>query len=445
MTNKYFTFIALFVLALLPFQGRAQDCNILYETIYEMPEPSAGSYNVWERVFGDEKKTENFTSGISLSNKNTLVIGSVLEDRFSKPQMIMAELDRRGRSKWSKTHVIEGFVRPVKIIEHDDKLLVIADVEKSRRSKNTKIWVGLFDTKGELLSTSEIAADEGSISAVEVIKKSNASGFFLSAYVVPPKSLGGFARIYDLDNDGKEVRERSFVPGLENKILSLDYYGDGQYVAAGYVRNADGRKVGWVLRLGASGEIIWEREFPRGRIAQINAVSDYVQNFVVMAGESHPYGEGNLAAWVMVLDGDNGQIAWQRYYRGDLDYAAKGVSTSSTGLMSALLTVKIPKGADIDDMEGKQDYARLITLNPRGVLFSSDEYFNGDGSTAHALIMGSRNERIIIGETKVTNVIKDPKTGLEVGTEKDQQGWVVAASSMEEYKDPCVKRSFDDR
>lgn len=439
MTNKCFVFFAVFLMiSVFSERGSAQDCNVQFETIFEMPEPTAGSYNVWQRVFGDPKKRESFVSGVSLRNKNTLVVGSSLNSNSEQLDLLLAELDRRGRTVWSREHKIAGFVKSVKVVDLlDNGFLAMADLKKAPKSNDTLVWLGFFDTKGALKESKTISLADKSLNGLDVVKKHDGSGFFIASFVKNLNGKGGFSRIYDIDIHGKVIKERSFVPGLENKILSLSPYGKKYYMASGYIRNNDGRKIAWVLQLGSTGQIVWERQYPRGRAAQFNSVSQFIMNFAVLAGESHPYGEGNLAAWVMVLDADNGQIAWQRYYRGDLDYSAKSLVSMDNGLISALVNAGKPENST-----NGQDYVRLLTINPRGVLFLGDEYFNGDGSVGNELIMGAKKERIIIGQTDVLYQIEDPKTGDIVNTQTDQEGWVVAAAPMESYKDPCANRSF---
>ena len=158
----------------------------------------------------------------------------------------------------------------------------------------------------------------------------------------------------------------------------------------------------------------------------------------------------------MVVQARNGEIAWQRYYTGNYDYVGRGVMASPQGLISILLDGDPPKGKRSDfsldplDMQ-KSDYVRVLTLNPRGVIFDSQEFFSGEGTDAMQLLRGPAEERIIIGQSDMMYTLEKQGEGEDATEEvvkRSQDGWIVAAPAMAVYEDPCAPKAYrvpDDR
>jgi hypothetical protein len=88
--------------------------------------------------------------------------------------------------------------------------------------------------------------------------------------------------------------------------------------------------------------------------------------------------------------------------------------------------------------DDNNDFVRLLTVNERGVLTISDEYFNGEGAQAGQMIGGRAGERILMGRTDIVYKI-EPKPGEPVETLKHGwDAWVVAGAPMEAFDDPCL-------
>jgi hypothetical protein len=83
----------------------------------------------------------------------------------------------------------------------------------------------------------------------------------------------------------------------------------------------------------------------------------------------------------------------------------------------------------------------LLTINPRGGLFISDEFLNGEGAHPAAMILGPVEERIIIGNTDLIHedvVNFGPARGEPV-VQRSLNGWLAAATAAEPYNDPCIE------
>lgn len=422
----------LFLVALFPALAQAQRCETDYELIFEMRDAEIGSYNVWDTVLGEQDKQERFASAVSLGPQGTVVAGERFVFEEGDVKLVIVHVDRRGRLVWERAHGIKGLRKVIKILPVHEGYAVFGN--RQGAGGRSEIWVGFFGNEGRMINGRSIESREGGLNIHDVIKARDGSGFIVAASVEPSDGAAKpYGLFYKLDKTGGVLQDRSYVTGLENRILGLRALGNHDYVATGYIYGEDGRKTGWVIRLDRQGSIVWQRQYPRGRAAQLNVTHSLLNRFVVVAGDAHPAGGGNIAGWVMALDPSNGNIGWQRYYSGELDYQVRDMVANEDGLISLLLDGDPPDG------ETKKDYVRLLTINPRGFLFIADEYFNAEGADAYQLILGPVGERIIVGRTKMVYRIEGQGESDEVELKRSLDGWLVAATATEPYKDPCLQ------
>ena len=81
---------------------------------------------------------------------------------------------------------------------------------------------------------------------------------------------------------------------------------------------------------------------------------------------------------------------------------------------------------------------RLLTINPRGQLFISDEYFNGEAADAYQIIKSPSDERVLLGRTKMKYTIETPGEP-EPKIIRSHEGWVLVGQAAEPYNDPCIQ------
>jgi hypothetical protein len=121
--------------------------------------------------------------------------------------------------------------------------------------------------------------------------------------------------------------------------------------------------------------------------------------------------------------------------------------STKDGLITFLLDGKTPVleygelPADTPD-----EHVQVITLNPRGHWYMTDEYMNAAGSRGFDLMEGPNGERVVLGRTRNIYHVEKEREGLDglmetvMEMEYSRDGWIVAGTALEEYDDPCVLR-----
>ncbi len=413
----------------------AQKCDPDYEVIIKLRKPEIGSYNLWDAIYGEKTKTERFASGVTNAAGNVVVAGERSPHEGGERVIILAEFDRRGRVVWERESQIKNLEKITVFLRSESGYIVVADRKEGERKH--QIWLGFFDQAGALVKEKTIRDKDFDLFSHDMIISNEGKGYLLAASARGRgyESLS-YAILYKLNSRGHVTSDKAYLPGLENRILGLAPQDGKFYIATGYTRMDDGRKAGWALKLNEKGAILWQRQYPRGLSAKIKASADYTYTkpYFVAVGDAEPSDRKNKAGWVMMLNGDNGDIGWQRYYTGDFDFHGRDILTHSDGQISVLLDGENPPRQD------NLEYARVLTLSPRGVVLLSDTYFNGKGAGAYRMFLGPNQERILAGHSDVLYQVEnmdDPQG--EAYVENSREGWVVAGSPAEPYDDPCVQ------
>jgi hypothetical protein len=413
-----------------------RDCTLQRELIFDMMKAEYGAYSVWDAEYGEMNTDERFASSVALESGNAVAAGEVMS--FGKPEksVLLAEFDNRGRVVWEAAH-------PVKNLSYVKKLLLVPEgfvVLGAVMDKNSRAspWLGFFDKTGKLTGQKTVAAPGvSSLVPDDMIAQAKGTGFILSASAGDEKKELFHAVIYHLDAKGAVKDSHAYQPGLDNRILGLNPAGPDHYIAAGYLRGEDGRIGGWMLMLNSDGSLVWQQQYPRGKMAKLSKAASLKKDMFIAVGETEPLNGGRDAGWVMAVDVNGGALQWQRYYTtANMDQSARDVLVNMEGMASVMMQVSKPPRTEATEFN--QDFVRLLTINERGVLFLSDEYFNAQGAEASQMIGGRAGERIITGRTDMVYKI-EPKPGEPVETLKHGwDAWIVAGAPMESFEDACL-------
>lgn len=434
-------FIVFAVLYLvLPFsQAKAQNCDTVYEMIAQLRQPPIGAFNLWDTLHGDIDKAEVF-KGIapSVSSRDVTAFGEVFQNEGSQKKLFAIEVDKRGRSVWEKLHEVKGLQSVKNAIAHNGNYIVLATIEN--KNKRQEAWIGFLDKNGNIFFNKKIKRGRDDLEAVTMSLSSDEKHLIIIGYTKPKELATPPSTVmYWMDLKTKRItRDRLFAFGAENRINALRpmEYGDG-YWGTGYIRAADGRMAGWVLQLNKQGGLMWQRQLSRGLGGRFFDVAEMVDgNYLVAVGEAFAADETRRrSAWVVALEANGEDIAWQRYYREDHALRANSVITHDDGQISVLIS------ANNSENEDDKDYVRLLSINPRGVILNNLTFHNAQGANAFGMMSGEKQERIFFGFSDVNFEIEkqsDVETD-EMMKEiiKSRQGWIVAADAPNVYDDPC--------
>ncbi|MFK7838942.1 MAG: hypothetical protein AB8B83_01305 [Bdellovibrionales bacterium] len=423
----------------------AQRCDADEEAIFKLREADLGAFAVWDGVHGHEDHDDRYKAGILLENSHVYVAGQrgVLGKPF--PELILAEVDRRGRIVWETKRKIQGLDDVLDIIRFKDDFIVTARiVEKNKRQA---IWVGFFDKRGAMRSERIFRHDNGSFLHASLAPLGNDKGFVMVGRVAGGSAdQSEFSQFYRLNTKLQVTSKRSFDLGADNGLFKIIPIDNGQFYAAGYVHNARDRKTGWLLKLDDEGGIVWQQQYPRGIGAEFIDLQALSNGDVIAVGTALPAQEDALkAGWMVRVEPFNGAMAWQRYFTNTIDYSAVNISVNKDDLITIVMDAKPVDGVPSPEGEVPRDYVRVVTLNPRGVIFDSQAYFQGEVADVNDVVIGPVGERILVGTTRIAYLEVESDVSKGIGRvektptirKRSNEGWIIATPSSDRYQDPC--------
>jgi hypothetical protein len=451
MINRYLPFFAIFfgICTASP-AALAQNCNVNYEEMAKLITTEVGAYNLWDTIQGEIESDEVYKTGLLIENGDLVVAGRGLSKKAENNQLVVARIGRNGRVLWEEFHKIVGLEDVIRIEQHEKGFIIVGD-QKADKGRDA-IWIGFFNALGSLLSEKQIINEKAELHAFDLMPTKDRKSYLLAATLkLDSLEQPSSAVLYQIDTTGKVFQDKAFINGMENRISGLDMLGDGGVVATGYSFSEDGRKNGWIMRLNPDFGIDWQQLYPRGAGAALVAGHSMLSNTIAVVGTAAPAKKGGLrAGWVMVVSEDSGSVGWQRFFTSEQHYTGRDLNVTEDGIISVMLD------GDKAGETIEPEHIRLLTLNPRGSMFSSEPYINGEAVDGYQMILGPNKEHIVIGRTLVERTAgpakpdepkTDPKAAsaktepakVKVATVKTQDAWIVATPSTEPYKDPCIQ------
>jgi hypothetical protein len=445
MINRYLSFFAIFLgIAATSPAAFAQNCNVNYEEMAKLITTEVGAYNLWDTIQGEIDRDEVYKTGLVIESGDLVVAGRALLKDADNNQLVIARIGRNGRVLWEEFHAVAGLEDVIRIEQHEKGFIVVGD-QKTEKGRDA-IWIGFFNPLGSLLGQKQITNSKAALHVYDMVPAKDGKSYLLAATLkLDSLEQPSSAVLYQIDASGKVFQDKAFINGMENRIQGLDMLDDGGVVATGYSYGEDGRKNGWIMHLNPDFGIDWQQLYPRGAGAALVAGHSMLNNMIAVVGTAAPAKKGGLrAGWVMVVSEDSGTVGWQRFFTSEQHYTGRDLNVTEDGIISVMLD------GDKAGETIEPEHIRLLTLNPRGSMFSSEPYINGQAVDGYQMILGPNLERIVIGRTLVERTAgpskaKEPKAEpkaaakQKVETVKTQEGWIVAAPSTEPYKDPCVQ------
>jgi PKD repeat protein len=106
---------------------------------------------------------------------------------------------------------------------------------------------------------------------------------------------------------------------------------DGGYLVAGDTSSfGHGGQDGWVIKLGPSGVIQWQKAYGGTLNDSLRAIAPLEGGGYLLAGYTLSFGSGNADAWLLKID-DSGAVAWQNGYGGAQWDQVEGLAQTTDG------------------------------------------------------------------------------------------------------------------
>lgn len=467
----YLCIISLIYIATTPshkaFAQGITACAGYYDAIITLDPEQFNAHALWRALEGDPEGYDRFYDATNGPGGLTIAAG-VTSSRLS-PSLspyIMA-FNPNGKVIWQvqdQTPLHETIHRIVYI---DGQYVTLGDIEH-KDSGRLGLAIGFYDLQGKLLNKKHIfdsdfmhhahaGAGAGGAKTSPSTTGPNGQFDYTAIDLIQPRAnisspitlLASaqhhndpdrqYAFLLQIDPSGEIIRRRNYQPGPANKLLGLTMLPDNTFIATGWIMQDNGRKAGWVARLGENGYLMWQRPYRRGRESSLNRAILHPHGGFVALGESDPAGASapndNKAAWAMWMDED-GQELWQRYWRSNYDLTAKDGLAPNGDHLEILI------GAVSKDIDHR-DHAKILTLTLRGQLIREDAFMEGGLTTPEALINAQGGHRAIIGYAQTLFSTGQVDASINIQSRRASEpgiydAWLLMSPPAPPFQDPCA-------
>jgi hypothetical protein len=293
------------------------------------PEGQGDDQPTWEHTYGGSGRDEA-NRAAPTADGGTVVAGDRSEPGKAGRQAWVIRLDAHGKTVWERTWGGTGDQRVEDIQAAEDGTFVVAGETQAGALGVGHRWVAKLDPQGEVAWRHDYGGQRvGSAHSILVTADGGyvAAGMEQAAW--PGRDRGWVAKI---DALGAVVWERTYGDGSDERIQALRDTPDGGYVFVGSTRlKPTAAPLAWVVKVNAIGEPLWQRTFggpTRHRALDVVTLGD--EGFVVAGWSERPGRRERRDGWVLRLDA-KGDKLWEHTYGGGEDDAASEIRPANTG------------------------------------------------------------------------------------------------------------------
>lgn len=382
---------------------------------------------VWKRTVAAGGHAQ-FMDGVRLADDSLIVGGSYLakpEDTHSY-RPLLARLGERGRADW----VVRGEGKSVetidRVIARGEGVVTLGGLERDDGDRAKQLTVALYDAAGKRTGGFSVSEPDGHLIPAAIVPTGD--GYYIAARYENLKQADlRFGVVYKVDEAGKRLWRRAYVPGMVTSIDRMAVMANGDLILAGWLREEGGRQAGWAVRADRDGNIRWQKTFRRGRMAKLDKVVEGTDGLgsVVLGGTSWPADGGDRSgAWVIQLD-INGNTQWERFVTGPYIAGIADLGTLPDGRIAAGITAIPANNQDADEIP----QFRLLTFSKRGAIVSAVSFTDGTGLSVNRLV-DAAGDPVLIGMMHL-------RDGEDNKAPAKFEGWAAELQPLKPYQDIC--------
>lgn len=412
------------------------ECYAATSEITDLREPQFGTGSVFDLAYAQDGM-DVFSDVLPLGGDMYIAGGAYTKDQkdaIYRP--LLVKYDERLKPVWEVREDTPHMRTIHRMIATKDGITVLGDIGDAQ--KRSGIYIASYDFEGKVRGKPvPIFESGGDLDAKAFVQARDGSGYLIAAqFIADQNEDDQYGVLYKVSRSGVVSWKRSFKTGRSTVFNTITAAIDGtSYVLAGQIVMEGNTSGGWLLVVDGNGAIKWQRTYPRGLAATLQAAAQTKDGDFIVSGKARPanYTGQGLAAWVMKTD-MTGSPLWQRFFRGAYSYDASDLIVYEDGRASVLVA-----GAAQDSE--RRSHVRLMTFSPQGTLQHLEEFTEGQNAAAHRLVAGTGGERLIAGYAQTTFGEGQESNEAAAAPVYTYDAWLVAGVPLDSYDDPCAPPS----
>ena len=311
--------------------------------------------------------------GYSFSNDQDVSDNAGLQDFW------LAKLDANGNIGWQKSFGYQGADSGISVIETNDQGFLVSGVldvtasggqgntsRNSNRHAGGDYWALKLNGSGNIEWSRYFGGNF--TDTPEGVIQTNDNGFIIvGSSDSDDTDISNHIGSYDfwvvrISASGDLIWEKSFGGSQIDEARAIKKSNDGNFIIAGDTRSNDndvsvnkGAADLWLIKISPNGDLIWEKTIGGSSFDVARAMVKSQQNGFILSGSSRSNdidvaeNKGQNDAWVLKVD-DNGNVAWETTVGGSNIDFAYSVAELSDG---SIIAVGDTSSNDEDIIENK--------------------------------------------------------------------------------------------
>jgi len=286
---------------------------------------------VWLKTYGGEDDNEA-NSIQQTSDGGYIVAGRTWSfgGGYSYYDFWVLKLNASGDVVWQKTYGGGDYEEAFSIQQTSDGGYIVAGETRSFGAGSADFWVLKLDASGDVVWQKTYGG--GDYDYLTSIQQTSDGGYIVAGWT--PSFGAGWKDVWvlKLDASGNVQWQKTYGGGSDDEANSIQQTSDGGYIVAGWTGSfGAGSYDFWVLKLDASGNVVWQKTYGGGNWDWANSIRQTSDGGYIVAGYTESFGAGGADFWVLKLDA-SGDVVWQKTYGGgNNDEEAYSIQQTSDG------------------------------------------------------------------------------------------------------------------
>lgn len=379
--------------------------------------------------------------GFAILGSTNSIDGDIQDKTLTVDDYWLLKFDATGNLEWNKTYGGSGQDLGQSLVQTNDGGFALtgyaqsADGDGSNNEGFHDNWIIKLDAQGNI-EWERSFGFSGHDHSYDILQTVDGGFFFVGflditsaradGYVEKGSTLTrhGVGEFWGTKIDAKgNIEWRRYYGGTNNdRAHAVVQADDGGFVMAGFsesddfdISNSKGGYDFWVLKIGPTGELLWERSFGGSGIEISQDIAKTNDNGYVITGNTFSEdsdiskNKGESDIWLIKID-DNGNLLWEKTFGGTLFDAAQSVKISSDGGFNITGN---SRSADIDLLEnsGENDLWFLKT-DAKGNMVWQKTFGGGDIDLGFDAVENVDKTVFLVGETSSSDLLNLENKGL---------------------------------
>ena len=297
------------------------------EDIWVLRLDSSGNV-VWQKSYGPGEGRS-----VKQTSEGGFIVAGFTGTFTPVADAFVFKLDPSGGVVWSMTYGGGDFDAAFSVQQTSDGGYLVGGSTRSFAVGIEDAWILRLDSAGNVVWTKTYGG--GACNIAYSAQQTSDGGFMFAGR----RDSGGCvhegpdAWVVRLNADGTIAWEETFgAPGVSDHGFSAQQTSDGGFIVAGETEAFGGSYASdfWVLRLDGSGGVVWQKTYGGTGHDLAFSVQQTSDGGFIVAGATPSFGAGNYDFWVLRLDASGG-VVWEKTYGGSGDDEAFSVKQTSDG------------------------------------------------------------------------------------------------------------------